>query len=64
MNSRVIHFGLANHTTIDSLNVDWPSGRHQVWQNVPIDSRIEVQEGKADFRLLKQFRLQTSSAQR
>ncbi len=63
MNSRTIHFGLADHVAIDSLNIDWPNGRHQVWQNVPIDSRIEVVEGKAGFRVLRRFQLQMSSNQ-
>jgi hypothetical protein len=55
MNSRIIHFGLGDHQTVDSLTVDWPIGRRQVWQHVPIDSRIEVIEGKEGFRVLQRF---------
>jgi hypothetical protein len=55
MNSRTIHFGLGDHRTVDSLHVDWPSGRHQVWQNVPVDARIEVIEGKTGFGVLERF---------
>jgi hypothetical protein len=56
MNSRIVHFGLGASQTIDSLNVDWPSGRHQAWHSVPVDARVEVTEGKAEFRVLKHFR--------
>ena len=55
MNSRIVQFGLAAHDAIDSFTVDWPDGLHQVWRNVPLDSRIEVVEGKNDFRVLKRF---------
>jgi hypothetical protein len=55
MNSRTIHFGLGPYPAIDSLNVDWPSGRHQVWQSVPVDTRIEVVEGKTEFQVLEHF---------
>ena len=56
MNSRTIHFGLGAKQTIDSLTVDWPRGLHQVWRNPPADTRVEITEGKAEFRVLKHFR--------
>ena len=56
MNSRTVHFGLGASQAMDSLSVDWPSGLHQVWKNAPVDARIEIIEGKAEFRVLEHFR--------
>ena len=31
-----LHFGLGETTTIDSLEVRWPSGKVEVWNNLPV----------------------------
>jgi enediyne biosynthesis protein E4 len=40
-----IHFGLGNHTKVDSLIITWPSGQVDRLANVPIDQIIAVKEG-------------------
>jgi Flp pilus assembly protein TadD len=40
-----LHFGLGETTTIDSLEVRWPSGKVEVWNNLPVDQLLLVREG-------------------
>ena len=40
-----IHFGLGKRTTIQSLEITWPSGQIDRLTNVPIDQIIAVKEG-------------------
>jgi enediyne biosynthesis protein E4 len=40
-----IHFGLGDHTKIDSLEITWPSGMVQKLNDVPVDQIIAVKEG-------------------
>jgi hypothetical protein len=40
-----IHFGLGSSTTIDSLEVRWPSGIRQVFAHVPVDRIARLVEG-------------------
>jgi hypothetical protein len=40
-----IQFGLGKRTTIDSLEITWPSGQIDRLTNVPIDQIIAVKEG-------------------
>ncbi len=44
-NSRWEHFGLANHTTIDSIQVSWPIGTTETWYDVPVTVALELTEG-------------------
>lgn len=44
-NSRWEHFGLANHTTIDSIQVSWPIGDTETWYDVPVTIALELTEG-------------------
>lgn len=44
-NSRWEHFGLANHTTIDSIRVNWPIGGTETWFDVPVTPALELTEG-------------------
>ena len=46
-NSRWEHFGLANHTTVDSIKVHWPLGSVEIWQNVQVQATLELTEGSA-----------------
>lgn len=41
-----LHFGLADATRIDSLEVEWPSGQRQRWSNLPVDRRLFLTEGE------------------
>jgi hypothetical protein len=41
-----IHFGLGKRTKIDSLTINWPSGKVDKLTNVPIDQIIAAKEGQ------------------
>lgn len=43
-NSSVLHFGLANNNTVDSLVVSWPGGAKQTVINPEINTTIEIEE--------------------
>ena len=43
-------FGLGRAERIDRLSVRWPTGKVQVFENLPVDSRIEITEGRSEFR--------------
>jgi hypothetical protein len=43
--SRIAHFGLGNATSIDVLEITWPSGHKQVFRNVAVDRLIDIDEG-------------------
>lgn len=40
-----LHFGLGQATTVDSLEVRWPSGDVEVWSDLPVDQLLLVKEG-------------------
>ncbi len=40
-----LHFGLGSVAKIDSLEVKWPSGKVEVWKDLPIDQLLLVREG-------------------
>ncbi len=44
-NSLVVHFGLADATRIDNLEVTWPSGMAQVFGNLDVDQLYGLVEG-------------------
>jgi hypothetical protein len=41
-----IHFGLGEHTKVDTLEITWPSGAHEIVKNVPADQYATIEEGK------------------
>jgi Flp pilus assembly protein TadD/peroxiredoxin len=43
--SKELFFGLGSSRTVRKLTVDWPSGRTQVFTDVPIGIRIQLAEG-------------------
>ena len=43
-----LHFGLGDVTTIESLEVQWPSGEVERWSDLPVDRLLLVREGAAD----------------
>jgi hypothetical protein len=55
LNSRVVHIGLSRDMEVDLLRIDWPSGVHQIFKNVPAGQRIEIVEGRDTVRSLVHF---------
>jgi tetratricopeptide (TPR) repeat protein len=45
-NTPTVEFGLGRAERIDRLEVHWPSGKVQSFEDVPIDSRIFLREGE------------------
>lgn len=45
----LFHFGLGNHTSIDSLIVRWPDGKSQKLTNVSANQRITLKYADASF---------------
>jgi hypothetical protein len=43
--TRRLHLGLGQATRIDQLEVTWPSGRKQVFDNVAVDRILRLKEG-------------------
>jgi hypothetical protein len=41
---RIVHFGLGPDTQVDSIEVDWPSGAHQVLKNIQADRYLTIEE--------------------
>jgi hypothetical protein len=48
-----IHFGLGKADRVDLLEVRWPNGRLETFQNLAVDQLIYVQEGKGISRTMK-----------
>ncbi len=46
--SAVLHFGLGEHTAVDSLRIIWQSGKYQVLQNVEANQVLALQEQNAN----------------
>lgn len=45
-NSRWLHFGLGETTTVDSLEVRWPMGLHEKHYGLAVDQRLTLTEGE------------------
>jgi enediyne biosynthesis protein E4 len=43
------NFGLADATVISSVDIIWPSGAHQSFQNVPADHFYQITEGRSQL---------------
>ena len=52
-NALTTHLGLGTQRHIDRLEVHWPSGLKQQWQNVAPNQAIRIIEGQADYTALK-----------
>ncbi len=50
-----IHFGLGTATRIDSLEVRWPSGKVDLYKDIPADAAYHLREGDAEPKPLKGF---------
>ena len=55
-----VHFGLGNDILITRLVVTWPSGRQQVFENVPVDQRFMI-VGPAEVAAAESTGIETPS---
>jgi len=51
-NDARLHFGLGKEAVISKIDVQWPSGEHQDFRNIPADAIYEIDEGK-DIRKMR-----------
>ena len=49
----VAHFGLGARTSVDRLEVRWPSGQQTVLEGIPKDQKIRVLEGRSGYKSVK-----------
>ncbi|MGE0454517.1 MAG: CRTAC1 family protein [Vicinamibacteria bacterium] len=47
--TRAVHFGLAGASRVDRIEVIWPSGLQQVFENVAADRALRLTEGGSDL---------------
>lgn len=47
-----LHFGLGTESVISDIEVSWPSGLHQQFQNIPADAIYEIKEGQKIRKLM------------
>ncbi len=47
-----VHFGLGNSSTMDKVEIRWPSGLKQIVENLSVDHIYKIQEGKSKAELL------------
>jgi hypothetical protein len=40
-----VHFGLADATRVDRVEVRWPTGVEETWTNVPVNRIVTLDEG-------------------
>ncbi len=52
-NEKIACFGLGPATRIDSIEITWPTGSRQVFENVDVDQRLLVVEGATDVFTLQ-----------
>jgi hypothetical protein len=63
-NSFALHFGVGSATRTDKLEVRWPCGEVQSWQNLGVDRTLKVVEGRGEVEEIPFARaIQKSSAQ-
>jgi hypothetical protein len=61
-NSRIVHLGLGRELNVDWLQIDWPSGERQTFQNIPAAQRIEIIEGSVKLRSIVNFRASSAKS--
>ena len=49
----VAHFGLGDHTQVDTLEIRWPSGQVDVLTDIPVDQKVRVFEGHESFQVVR-----------
>jgi hypothetical protein len=56
LNSRIVHIGVGRNSSVESLQVDWPSGAQQRWHSIPSGQRIEIVEARNAIRTVAHLR--------
>ena len=51
-NDTRLHFGLGSSATMNKIQVRWPSGRKQEFQNIPADAIYEINEESGLHKLI------------
>lgn len=54
--SDILHLGLGNVVQVDSLLVNWPSGQQSMYEAIPVNQLITLQESEANGKGLKKAR--------
>ncbi len=62
-NERFLQFGLGDASTIKSLEVKWPSGRVTSFSQLPLNSNLEIVEGKETYSISQRWKSDTSIKQ-
>jgi hypothetical protein len=52
-NSLVSHFGLASSSTVDTLEVHWPSGLVQKWSALAVNQKVIATEGADELKRIR-----------
>ena len=53
-NSLVSHFGLGGVSTVDALEIRWPSGLVQKWSALAVNQKVIVTEGADELKRIRQ----------
>jgi enediyne biosynthesis protein E4 len=53
-NSLVSHFGLGSISTVDQLEIRWPSGLVQNWSALPVNQKVIATEGVKELKSIRQ----------
>ena len=53
-NSLVSHFGLGSASTVDTLEIRWPSGLVQKWSALAVNQKVIVTEGADELKRIRQ----------
>ena len=48
--TRLVHFGLGDAERVEELRVRWPSGRVQVFKDIPANRRLHMVEGESTLK--------------
>jgi hypothetical protein len=40
-----VHFGLGTAARVEQVEVRWPNGNEEIWENLPVDSFQTLKEG-------------------
>lgn len=62
-NQRIVQFGLGTTDTVQEVLVHWPSGATTTIKNLPVDTTLQVVEGRTHFTLWRGSKLEKSNAE-
>lgn len=49
-----LNVGVGSATTVDKLTIRWPTGKHQIFHDIPVDCDVTIVEGIEEFELARQ----------